>query len=354
MTGLGLRTAAAGLLIFTPGVRAQSSPAFEVGLFGQASYFDRSLGLNQAAIGPGVRLALFPVPQLDVEAEGAFVPVNGRLGRVHYIPARIRLVYNAAGGNHGGFFVGGGVIHDEFRHDADFHDNGFTGVVGARVGVAGSMTVRLASYLDYIPSPANGVSNNWNWGLQGGLSWVFGSHRTAEASRSDSLRLRAARDSFVRAAEERERRTRDSVRAATARQQTLRDSLARAARTDSLTRIVTRPAARMILRAVNFELGKAVLLPISKDILLEDAHELVTHGELRIEVAGHTDSTGSRRLNRGLSLSRARAVMLFLTRHGVSSNRMVVRGYAWSRPIASNRTAAGRAQNRRVELNRID
>jgi OmpA-OmpF porin, OOP family len=71
-------------------------------------------------------------------------------------------------------------------------------------------------------------------------------------------------------------------------------------------------------------------------------------------VAGHTDSTGSRLLNQGLSLARARTVMLFLIQHGISPRRMVARGYAWSRPIASNRTAAGRAQNRRVELKRID
>jgi outer membrane protein OmpA-like peptidoglycan-associated protein len=245
-------------------------------------------------------------------------------------------------------------VHDEFRHDVDFNDNGFTGVVGARAGVTGSMTVRLASYLDYIPSPANGVRNNWNWGLQGGISWVFGGHKTAEATRSDSVQLRAAQDSVARAAAERERRARDSLRVASARQQALRDSLARAARADSLARIVTHPPARMILRGVNFELGKAALLPISKDILLEDAQQLVTHGEVRIEVAGHTDSTGSRVLNQGLSLARARAVMVFLAQHGVSAHRMVPRGYAWSRPIASNQTPAGRAQNRRVELNRID
>jgi outer membrane protein OmpA-like peptidoglycan-associated protein len=346
---------ATGLLLQVPAVAAQSSPAFEFGLFGQVSYFDRSLGLNQAQIGPGVRLGLYPVPQLDIEGEGALVPADGRQGRIHYIPARIRLVYNAVRGAHTGLFVGGGVVHDEFRHDADFHDNGFTGVAGARVGVAGSMTVRVASYLDYIPSPANGVSNNWNWGLQGGLSWIFGGGRTAEARRSDSLRLRAARDSAAHAAAERERQTRDSVRAVTARRQALRDSVARAARTDSLARIATRPPpARVILRGVNFDIGKAVLLPISKDILSEDAHELITHSQLRIEVAGHTDSTGSRLLNQGLSLARARAVMLFLVQHGVSHHRMTVRGYAWSRPIASNRTAAGRAQNRRVDLNRID
>ena len=349
-----LSATATGLLLLARALAAQSTPALEFGLFGQVSYFDRSLGLNQAAIGPGMRLALFPVPQLDIEGEGAFVPAKGRPGRVHYIPARFRLVYNATRGNHSGFFVGGGVVHDEFRHDANFHDNGFTGIVGGRVGIAGSMTVRLASYLDYIPSPANGVGNNWNWGLQGGLSWVFGGRRTAEARRPDSLQLRAAQDSVARLAEERERRIGDSIRTATARQQALRDSLARAARTDSLARIVPRPPVRVILRGINFEVGKAVLLPISKDILLEDAHELVTQGKMRIEVAGHTDSTGSRLLNQGLSLARARAVMRFLVQHGISPRRIVARGYAWTRPIASNRTAAGRAQNRRVELKPLD
>ena len=53
-------------------------------------------------------------------------------------------------------------------------------------------------------------------------------------------------------------------------------------------------------------------------------------------------------------VARAEAVMAFLIEHGVEANRMVAHGYAWDQPVASNKTASGRAQNRRVELRRTD
>jgi OOP family OmpA-OmpF porin len=111
---------------------------------------------------------------------------------------------------------------------------------------------------------------------------------------------------------------------------------------------------RITLRGVNFELGKAVLLPISKDILQDVARSLVANPEVRVEVGGHTDSTGPRALNERLSLERAEAVKAYLVENGVAADRMEVHGYASTQPVASNKTASGRAQNRRVELKRID
>ncbi|MGD8429783.1 MAG: OmpA family protein [Ectothiorhodospiraceae bacterium] len=69
-----------------------------------------------------------------------------------------------------------------------------------------------------------------------------------------------------------------------------------------------------------------------------------------IEVAGHTDSTGSAQYNQQLSVRRAQTVARYLQGHGVSDKRMVVRGYGEDYPIAPNDTAAGRQRNRRVEL----
>jgi OOP family OmpA-OmpF porin len=111
---------------------------------------------------------------------------------------------------------------------------------------------------------------------------------------------------------------------------------------------------RVTLRGVNFELGKAVLLPVSRDILEEVARSLVANPQVRVEVAGHTDSTGSRALNERLSLARAESVKAFLVQNGVAAESMEVQGYASTQPVASNKTALGRAQNRRVELRRID
>lgn len=69
-----------------------------------------------------------------------------------------------------------------------------------------------------------------------------------------------------------------------------------------------------------------------------------------IEVAGHTDSTGSEEYNRALSERRAQSVASYLSSHGVSSQRLITVGAGEAYPIASNDTEQGRAANRRVEL----
>jgi OmpA-OmpF porin, OOP family len=68
-----------------------------------------------------------------------------------------------------------------------------------------------------------------------------------------------------------------------------------------------------------------------------------------IEVRGHTDSTGSKPHNQALSERRAESVMRYLKEHGVT-NSMTAKGYGEELPIASNATASGRQQNRRVGL----
>ena len=70
-----------------------------------------------------------------------------------------------------------------------------------------------------------------------------------------------------------------------------------------------------------------------------------------IDIVGHTDSTGSLELNMRLSQERATSVASYLTGQGVSGARISSRGVGPSQPIASNDTSAGKAQNRRVEIN---
>lgn len=69
-----------------------------------------------------------------------------------------------------------------------------------------------------------------------------------------------------------------------------------------------------------------------------------------VEVAGHTDSTGSDQYNQGLSERRAQSVASYLSSHGVSSQRLITVGAGEAHPVASNDTEQGRAANRRVEL----
>src|SRR2546425_8536432 len=116
------------------------------------------------------------------------------------------------------------------------------------------------------------------------------------------------------------------------------------------------PPARptLILQGVNFQTGRSVLTATSYVVLDQVAASLVANPEIRIEIAGYTDSTGRRPMNLRLSMARAAAVRAYLARRGVSPMRMQARGYGASGYIAPNATPQGRAQNRRVELHKLN
>jgi OOP family OmpA-OmpF porin len=106
------------------------------------------------------------------------------------------------------------------------------------------------------------------------------------------------------------------------------------------------------LKGVNFDFDKDTLRPDGIATLAEAVSILQRYPQLRVEVAGHTDSVGSEEYNQGLSERRARTVYNYLTENGVDSSRLVGPvGYGELRPIDTNDTSEGRARNRRTELN---
>ena len=109
----------------------------------------------------------------------------------------------------------------------------------------------------------------------------------------------------------------------------------------------------VILRGVIFETGKSALKPESFTVLDIVAQSLNANADIRIEVAGYTDNTGASATNIRLSQARASAVRSYLASKGVAPDRMIAKGYGAANPIATNATAAGRQQNRRVELHQL-
>lgn len=106
------------------------------------------------------------------------------------------------------------------------------------------------------------------------------------------------------------------------------------------------------LNGVNFNFDKATLRPDALAILAEATEILKRYPDLRVEVAGHTDSVGTAAYNQGLSERRAKAVYDYLTSNGIDSSRLAGPvGYGLTRPIDTNETKEGRARNRRTELN---
>nr|MCU0810658.1 OmpA family protein [Thiobacillaceae bacterium] len=106
----------------------------------------------------------------------------------------------------------------------------------------------------------------------------------------------------------------------------------------------------IVLKGVNFDNASAVLLDDASAILDDAVAILKRYPALKVEVAGHTDNTGSAAYNQQLSARRAKAVMEYFTAKGVVVEQLTSRGYGESQPGADNGTAEGRAENRRVEL----
>ena len=101
---------------------------------------------------------------------------------------------------------------------------------------------------------------------------------------------------------------------------------------------------------VLFDTAKYSLRPLAREKLAKVAGIISGHPGLRLDVEGHTDSVGGDDYNQGLSEQRGASVRDFLTQQGMLASSVTSRGFGKTQPVASNDTAAGRQQNRRVEL----
>ena len=437
--------------------QAQRAGTFEVGVFPTIAYFDRTLNLNQARGGPGARLGFFLTDRIAIEAEGSWVPTNAPNDLdVKYMPLHARLVLNFPAGENVGLLLGAGYSHSRFRDGIRLSDHGATGNAGIRLGLGDVTSIRIDTYVDYIPSPDNGAGENWNWGIQPGLSFMLGGRDTGprdrdadgvpddvdecrdtpEGDRVDAKgctvrdadgdgvfddadacadtpagdRVDAKGCSLPKdadgdgvnddvdacadtpAGEQVDEKgcplpkdadgdgVNDDVDACAdtpAGEQVdekgcplpkdgdgdgVNDDADRCPSTPSGVevdaegcQVLFQPTKKtLILEGVNFETGKSTLTPESEAILNGVAESLVANDSIRVQVTGHTDNTGGLALNRRLSLARAEAVRQYLISRGVAEDRLTARGLGPDQPVASNRTAEGRAQNRRVELRRLN
>lgn len=113
-------------------------------------------------------------------------------------------------------------------------------------------------------------------------------------------------------------------------------------------------AERIVLRGVNFDFDKAEIRPDAAVILDEAIRILADRPAVKLQVAGHTDWTGTDAYNQTLSERRAGSVQAYLVKSGIGGDRLTAVGHGESQPVASNETSEGRALNRRVELNVLE
>jgi len=101
---------------------------------------------------------------------------------------------------------------------------------------------------------------------------------------------------------------------------------------------------------VLFDFNKSTLQPASDATLQPVANLMAADKSLKLEIQGHTDNVGADAYNQTLSEARAKAVVTWLTQHGVAADRLTAKGYGKTKPVADNGSDEGRAKNRRVEI----
>ena len=115
----------------------------------------------------------------------------------------------------------------------------------------------------------------------------------------------------------------------------------------------TRDSARGLIVSMSdvlFDFNQATLKPGAKLRLAKVSGIILAYPDLKLEIDGFTDNKGTPQYNMTLSDKRAKAVRDFLVAQGVGTDAVTTKGFGESNPVASNATAAGRQQNRRVEL----
>jgi outer membrane protein OmpA-like peptidoglycan-associated protein/tetratricopeptide (TPR) repeat protein len=111
-----------------------------------------------------------------------------------------------------------------------------------------------------------------------------------------------------------------------------------------------KPGEKVVLRNIFFDVNKFDLKPESTPELTRLVALLKNQPTLKIEISGHTDSSGDKKANQLLSENRAKSVKDFLVQNGIQADRITYKGYGDARPVASNESEEGRAQNRRTEF----
>jgi len=167
-----------------------------------------------------------------------------------------------------------------------------------------------------------------------------------QAQQSQAELERSRQQAHAAQAELEKTRQELAVRDAEARRLRMQQELSRIASTKSNERglIVT------LSSGILFDSGKSALKPGAKKTLTRIADQLKGDNTIRIAVEGHTDSVGTEKTNQALSEKRANAVRDLLVKAGVPGDRISATGLGEAGPLATNKTPAGRQQNRRVEL----
>lgn len=384
----------------TASAAAQRARGFEFGASASATRYDELMGLGRR-VGVGAHLGCFLSSHLSVELEGGLAQPHTQVPLV-FTTVRwgsASLVLNVgSGARHLPFALGG---YTRIGYGAsppyDFADHAVHGAVGDRIFLFNGAAIRLEGRGIYAPSTDPRFGGKWAGHLVGSVGLTMFAPRRAprDADRDQVADARDAcpgtpggvsvdprgcpLDSDGDAVADGLDRCPNTPTGARVDRTGCPIDADRDGVFDGIDQCGATPAGRavdvrgcptvadapdttaallplrgpVVLRGVTFESGSSALTREAYPVLDGIAVALVEHPEVRAEVAGYTDDVGSAGANVRLSQLRAEAVRAYLVNRGVSAGRLSARGFGPANPVASNTTAAGRAQNRRIELHRL-
>jgi outer membrane protein OmpA-like peptidoglycan-associated protein len=284
--------------------------------------FSRVVSLNAELAGAWI-------PQLNTVSQGQVNELLPTLALQLQIPGNTFRPYAVLGGGHESFHFGAPVVPG--THNLNFW-TGHAGV-GFRLKLANWAALR---------TEANGQisTHRPSWGGFTGVSFYPGARKSAPTVvatppvvQHDTVTVRIV-DTLVKV---------DTLQV---------NTRTRVTTSDTVTKTVKGRDVILVLRDANFDVGKSVLRPAARVTLDSLAQTLDASAArtLSITITGYTDSVGSEAYNMKLGMARAASVRSYLVSKGVDASRMIADSKGETDPIASNSTAGGRQQNRRVVI----
>jgi outer membrane protein OmpA-like peptidoglycan-associated protein len=357
----------------------------------EATGFGRFTNLTAAPkfgdkIGGGGELGIFFYNRFSIEAALSVTNSRTNTGAAEqYVPLHIRLLYHQPlGSERLEGLLGGGFTHNYYGRTLSGGEDGVGAIVGLEALATSWFGIRLDATFDYLPVRFDyGGNGNTKFGVQAGLLFRIPHHAAPPPPPPAPEPVAAAPapppppppppadadhdgvPDSVDACPNTPAGEPVDARGCSASQRDsdgdgVPDSKDKCPDTPPNTKVdsvgcpilFTKPA--LVLEGVTFEVNKAVLLPQSSATLDRVAQSLVANPGTRVEVRGYTDATGPASVNTRLSQARAESVRTYLISKGVPPGQVTAKGYGPADPVAPNTTAAGRAQNRRVELRKVE
>jgi len=385
----------AGLVTLAPSAQAIDKGTAELGIFGRVSFFDPAFDIADWG-GPGLRAGYFLANDLSLEADASFTSTDGIITEglrqdVQVMPFHARLIWNRPVGEQTHLLLGAGYTHIEYGDDINASGDGAGALIGFRYQTLENLSFRFEATADwYSDNDLTEESDPIDFGVQFGFSGLFGGGpgdrdkdgvtddldlcpETPRGEAVDAKGCPLPKDSDGDGVTDDKDKCpgtpkgdkvdangctlpKDSDGDGVTDDKDKCPGTAAGTKVDAngCPQLFEATKGTLVLEGVNFATNKADLDAGAHEVLDRVAISLLAYPEIRVEVAGHTDSKGSRALNVRLSQKRAESVRDYLVSKGIGAERLVAKGYGPDKPMATNDTDEGRAQNRRTELNKLD